>query len=575
MKSNKDLNTLLIVVFLFLPLVSNTQVLFQSGQSLSTSGSHFEVVAVGDVNNDGLEDIVAGTSYYFDEEFDYKLLVFIQSESGTFPTTVYYPYAKVYPGLKAIDIEDVNNDSLNDVIIGYGDSIAIFSQNTSGTLDPWVSYNSGSGIQDLKVADINNDNLNDIVVCHSAESYIRAFYQTQSGFTSSVYAKPASGRDELEIGDVNSDGLNDVVLMVGSGEGGIHVFNQNASGTLNNYISYFPGGKSFYLLNGIAIGDLNNDGRNDIAASRGGNSPSASLVIWHQDTTTHLLKPPTSTPAYEIPSNIEIADFNCDGTSEIFMNHGGWNAITVWTQNAAGTYTDYDTYQVSVAQHPSPEGLTSGDIDHDGTLDIVAVGDFTTIQLLYNVSIPSSFTHIDTSVVIDTISYYIHYDYYFTTTLSDTISQYIITQTDSFLLLHTLRQDSVLTDSLFSRTGILCDSVYTDVITSTSYSYSETEYRDTSFWSTTTDTTFTLDVYNPDIPDIRIFPNPFSTQLTFQVSNNEQSNVALHDFLGQEILNHTFTNSGNLNTESIPSGIYIYKLYQGKMLIKAGKIVKP
>jgi len=531
-------------------------------------------VAVGDVNNDGLEDIVAGTSFYFDEEFDYKLLVFIQSAEGTFPTTVYYSYAKVYPGLRSIGINDVNNDLLNDVIIGYGDSIAIFSQNTSGTLDPWVSYYTGSGLQDLKVGDINNDNLNDIVVSHSADSYIRAFYQTQAGFTTSVYAKPLSARDEVEIGDVNSDGLNDVVLKIGAGEGGFHVFNQNASGTLNNYISYFPGGTDFQFLNGIAIGDLNNDGHNDVAASKGGNSPSASLVIWYQDTTTHLLKSPTSTPTYEIPSNIEIADFNCDGISEIFMNHGGWNAITVWSQNASGTYTDYDTYQVSVAQHPSPEGLTSGDIDHDGKLDIVGVGDFTTIQLLYNVSIPTSFTQIDTSVVTDTISHYIHYDYYFTTTLSDTINQYIITQTDSFLLSYTLRQDSVLTDSLFSRTGVLCDSVYTDVITSTSYSFSETETRDTSFWSTTIDSVFTLDVIKPVIPDIRIFPNPFSTQLTFQVTNSEQSIVSFHDFLGQEILSQPFTNSTSLNTAAIPPGIYIYKLYQGKVLIKAGKIVK-
>jgi len=561
-------------IFLFLPLATYTQVLFQSGQSLSTPGSHFEVVAVGDINNDGLEDVVAGTSFYFDDQFDYKLLVYIQSAEGTLPTTQYYSYAKNYPGLRAIDIEDVNNDSLNDIIIGYGDSIAIFHQNASGTLNSWVSYYSGNGVQDVKAADINNDGLYDIVVGHSSASYIRVFYQAQAGFTTSVYAKPLSAYDELEIGDVNSDGLNDVVYMVGASDGGIHVFTQNAGGTLNNYVSYFPGGMGFSALNGIAIGDLNNDGHNDVAASKGGNSPQASLIIWYQDTLTRLLKQAISTPAYEIPSNIEIVDFNCDGAPEIFMNHGGWDAITVWSPDAAGNYTDYDTYQVSVAQHPSPEGLTSGDINHDGKPDIIAVGNFTTIQLLYNSSIPSAFIDIDTSAVEDTITHFIQYAYYFTTTMTDSTENYLITQTDSFLISYSNRQDSVLTDSIFERTGILCDSVYTDVITSRYYSFYETENRDTSFWSTTTDSTFISDVSKPIVADIRLFPNPFSTHLILQLPNSEQSFVSLYDFLGREMLNHTFRNSAIINTAPFVAGIYFYKVQQGKAVIKTGKIIK-
>ena len=574
MKNNIRINYHVLALFLLFPLASYSQVMFQTGQSLSTPESWFEVVAVGDINNDGLEDIVAATSYYFSEDFDYKLFVYLQSTSGTFPTTTYYSYSNHYPGLKAIDIADVNNDSLNDVIIGYADSMAIFFQNGSGTLDPWVGYSSGSGVQDVKVADINNDNLNDIVVAHSEASYIRAFYQTETGFTTSVYAKPMSGRDELEIGDVNADGLNDIVFMVGAFAGGIHVFIQNEDGNLNNYVSYFPGGMSPHSLNGIAIGDLNNDGHNDVAAAKGGNSPSASLIIWHQDTITNLLKEATTTPAYEIPSNIEIADFNCEGGPEIFMTHGGWDAITVWPPDGEGQYTEYDLYPVSVAQHPSAEGLTSGDIDHDGKLDIVAVGNLTTIQLLYNISIPTSFLQIDTTIVIDTTTNYISNDYFFTTIQSDTSGNYIITQRDSFLIAITIRQDTIQTDSTFSRNGILCDSVYTDIIVSGGELFYETVNRDTTYWSSTTDTTFISALPTLIVPGIHFFPNPFNTYLTCQVANQEQTFFSLYDLNGRQILNQSFTNSTTLNTTSLKTGVYIYKMYQGNVFIKTGKMVK-
>jgi len=561
-------------MILVLPLTAHAQALFQTGQSLSAPGSVFEVVAVGDIDNNGREDIVTATGFYFSPQFDYQLLVYSQSESGTFPTTVYYPYSNVYPGINSIAIKDVNNDALNDVIIGYGDSIGIFFQNTSGALNPMVSYFSGTSVDDIKVADVNNDNLEDIVVCHWNDNFIRVFYQTPTAFTTNIYAKPQGGYDEIEIGDVDSDGLNDVVYMAGQGIGGFHVFKQNSGGTLNNYISYYPGGGGFQALNAIAIADLNQDGANDILAAKGGNMPDAKLLIWYQDTLTHLLKPSISTAAYEIPSAIEVADFNCDGKPEIFINHGGWNAVTVWS-DSSGHYTNYDIYQVSVAQHPKPEALTSGDINNDGKLDIVTVGDFTSIQLLYNISIPTSFTNIDTTVVMDSVvTQHNDFTYYFTTTQIDTISNFAIILTDSFQVRYTYTLFNVITDSVYSRTGNLCSKVYTDVITDSYDSFFDTEIRDTSFWSSTLDTVQLVGISELVAEDIKISPNPFFNELNFQNTANEPTMVAIYDVLSRQILQQIFTNSTTINTAQLAGGIYFYELKNAKRTLKTGKLIK-
>lgn len=71
-----------------------------------------------------------------------------------------------------------------------------------------------------------------------------------------------------------------------------------------------------------------------------------------------------------------------------------------------------------------------------------------------------------------------------------------------------------------------------------------------------------------------LFPNPFTTQLTFSLTNNEQTTVSLYNLFGQQILRQTFTNSTTLNTEQLISGIYFYELRNHKGVVKTGKVVR-
>ena len=73
---------------------------------------------------------------------------------------------------------------------------------------------------------------------------------------------------------------------------------------------------------------------------------------------------------------------------------------------------------------------------------------------------------------------------------------------------------------------------------------------------------------------LKVFPNPFSNQLTFTLSDNEQTTVSLYDILGLQVLQQTFTNSTTINTDQLGEGIYFYQLREDRGAIKNGKVLK-
>lgn len=74
--------------------------------------------------------------------------------------------------------------------------------------------------------------------------------------------------------------------------------------------------------------------------------------------------------------------------------------------------------------------------------------------------------------------------------------------------------------------------------------------------------------------DVKIYPNPFSNQVSVVFINNERSTLSLYNFIGQQILQQTFVNSTTLNTQQLADGIYFYELHNEKGLISNGKIIR-
>jgi hypothetical protein len=173
----------------------------------------------------------------------------------------------------------------------------------------------------------------------------------------------------MTIGDLNNDGKMDIALGLGldtTGFLGILIGNGNGSFQPITFPYSFPNG-SFSLT----ARDFNHDGNLDIALA---NSSTESLYIFlgNGDGTFRL---PNAYRLGVAPGQIAVGDFNGDGSLDIAVPGIGFvvqkNVISILMGNGDGTFQPPVEYKAALA----PRQVTLGDFDRDGKTDLAVVGD--------------------------------------------------------------------------------------------------------------------------------------------------------------------------------------------------------
>lgn len=337
-----------------------------------STGSWPEAVAVADLNNDGRQDVILNTSTYSDPENDFKLKVFLQDEFGRLQNPVNYSLGGEYTKRpKSMAVGDLNGDGLQDVAVGFDRShIEIFLQYTDGTLFKADTITTPLASR-IAVADLNGDGLDDIAGIAWGGDDVGVFYQGEMGISQQpeIHYAPHGGYDDMVLGDINADGANDIVVMSGqSFADNLAVVASDGQGGLLPAAFYDLGGSE--LTKGVTIGDLNSDGRNDVAVTFGGNRPASSVAVFHQGE-NGLLNTPEIHTSYDIPETILATDMNMDSRDDLLVLHGGWYAMGVYEQNQDGNLASEVLFDMPYASHYNPQGMDTGDINGDGTPDVV------------------------------------------------------------------------------------------------------------------------------------------------------------------------------------------------------------
>lgn len=338
-----------------------------------------EAVAVGDVNSDGLDDVVMSTYFSFDPANDFKLVVYLQRPDGTLAEPVRYANASHYAcKASSLAVADLDGDGRKDVAIGEsGCGVEIFIQQADGTLASgnWLPSTQSHRI---RAVDVNVDGLADLVGTGLDTAQVSVWYQVGGRISlPSLYPVENSGGGDLAVGDLNADGRPDIVTssFAGDPSRSIGVLYQQPDGRYAAPV--YVGVDAAWTARGVAIGDLNGDGRKDLAVTWGGAAPAA-LSVFHQRGDGTLATMVTLASA-DYPGAVEVADLNRDGRLDVVVAHDGWSNVGVYLQGADGSLQGEQRY-VGTDGSGNLDGLAVGDLNGDGRPDIVQAG----LSVLYN-----------------------------------------------------------------------------------------------------------------------------------------------------------------------------------------------
>ncbi len=198
-------------------------------------------VAVGDIDNDGLAEIIvapAGGMETIVKIFDYTGHMRFK----------FLAYADNFIGGASIAVGDVDNNGLADIITGAGSGggphVRVFSR--QGQIkQQWFAYDEKfRGGVNVAVGDANNDNQKDIVTTpgQGGGPHVRVF-DWQGKVKQQWFAFPPENRTGLKVavGDITGDGQNEIlVAMQKGGEPLVRIF--NSAYKLVKEISVFQAG---------------------------------------------------------------------------------------------------------------------------------------------------------------------------------------------------------------------------------------------------------------------------------------------------------------------------------------------
>jgi hypothetical protein len=231
----------------------------------------FGAAAVGDLNGDGLPDLITTSTFVEDCA---QTAVYLANADGSY--TAGQSFNNM--GDFGVSLGDFNGDGKLDLAINgeddafcghVGTSVAL--GNGDGTFQTPVSYDPVYPASHIQAVDLNGDGKLDLVtdaICTLLGNGDGTFIQggcTQAGGGGGYVTS-------MVIGDFNGDGKPDVALLYQpyGGSTTILVYPGNGDGTFGNAISYaLPNTSGNYA--GLSSGDFNGDGRFDVAV--GGFNP--------------------------------------------------------------------------------------------------------------------------------------------------------------------------------------------------------------------------------------------------------------------------------------------------------------
>jgi hypothetical protein len=365
-------------------------------------------VAVGDLNRDLILDLVVVNSNADDEPNEDTVSVFIGEPDGTFQEQDRYEVG-TWP--EAVAVGDFNDDGLQDLVAANRDSddVSVRLGRADGTFTQQVTYLAGSRPESVVVGYFDTDLHQDLAVANYDTDEVSVLLGNGDGtFQAPVPSAAGPGPTSVAVGDFDEDGQNDLVVANGPGDE-VNVLLGNGDGTFQAPAPFAAAGQPEWVVVGYFDADTHQDlavadyGTDEVSVLLGdghgafqasveystGNRP-ASLVVgdfnedgWADLAVANSLSndvsvlmglgdgtfaPDVLYAAGREPGSIAVGDFDGDGRQDLSVTNDVTGAIRVLLGNGDGTFT---MTTASYMTGREPGCVTVGDFDGDGLQDLV------------------------------------------------------------------------------------------------------------------------------------------------------------------------------------------------------------
>lgn len=306
-------------------------------------------------------------------------VVFLNQGNGTFVagSTLTNPNIG---GTANIILADINNDKKLDAVIpdSYGD-VFTFTGKGNGTFNAGVEYSTAvyGGTSLAAIGDFNKDGTLDLLAtAGNSQTNTISFGRGDGTFRTAQaygYAGPAQAQN-MVVADFNGDGFADVAAQ-GLPNGTIGVILGSSHGALTAQPKYVTACSNEYVY-GIAAGDVNGDGKQDLVATLGGSSATCNhmVAVMIGKGTGSFDSPkyyPTGAASTAQEMQIYLVDVNGDGKLDIVTSNSD-GSISVLLNKGTGSFEAPILITSINALNPADNPLTFADFNGDGKIDIAA-----------------------------------------------------------------------------------------------------------------------------------------------------------------------------------------------------------
>ena len=194
---------------------------------------------------------------------------------------------------------------------------------------------------------------------------------------------------DVAIGDLDGDGKTD--MIVSNAGGTVSVFrNTSVAGTISS--ASFSTNVDFATMpspRGVAIGDLDGDGKLDFAVA---NASDNTVSVYRNTSTTGSINSSSFAPKVDFATGnysyfVAIADFDLDGKPDLVVTNGNSNTVSVLRNKSNIGEINLSSFetQIEFATGLTPFHVAATDLDDDNRPDIVVTNlNSSSISVLHN-----------------------------------------------------------------------------------------------------------------------------------------------------------------------------------------------